>query len=68
MIVKRETEKQVDVRTKAEQYQIWDNNNKFKGSLYINKAKLVWCQGRTQEANGKKIAWEEFISYMESSK
>lgn len=66
MIVKRETEKQVDVKTKAEQYQVWGTNSKFKGSLYINRAKLTWCQGKTQEANGKKITWEDFISYMES--
>lgn len=27
---------------------------------------LTWCKGKTTPANGKKISWDDFITYMES--
>jgi hypothetical protein len=32
------------------------------GDLYLKKTGIVWCVGRTTEAKGKKISWEEFAA------
>lgn len=57
---------ETEVKTAHHRYQIWDNDGELQGSLYINKAKLIWCKGKTKKENGKSITWENFISYMES--
>ena len=57
---------ETEVKTAQQQYQIWDNDSEFKGSLYFNRANLIWCKGRTQRDNGKRISWKDFIKYMES--
>ena len=55
---------EIKIKTDSECYKIWDNQGNFLGSLYINKAKMVWCKGRTRPENGKSIRWEDFIEYM----
>ena len=56
--------KGVEVKTSPERYRIWDNQDNLLGSLYINKTRLVWCEGKTQFSNGTPIEWEDFIQYM----
>ena len=56
--------KGVDIKTSSERYRIWDNQDNLLGSLYINKTRLVWCEGKTQLSNGIRIEWEDFIEYM----
>jgi hypothetical protein len=36
------------------------------GDLIVTKASLIWCKGKTTAARGKKISWNDFISYMDS--
>ena len=56
--------KGVDVKISSERYRIWDNQDNLLGSLYINKTRLVWCEGKTQFNNGIPIEWGEFIENM----
>ena len=55
---------ETEVKTAHHRHQIWDNDGELQGSLYINKAKLIWCKGKTQQKNGKSTSWEDFIKYM----
>ena len=57
---------EAEVKTAHHRYQIWDNDGELRGSLYFNKAKLIWCERKTQKNNGKSVTWEDFIGYMES--
>lgn len=57
---------ETEVKTAHHRYQIWDNDGELQGSLYTNKAKLIWCKGKRKKENGKSINWEEFIKYMDS--
>ena len=61
-------EEQIEVKTAHHRYQIWDNDGELQGSFYINKAKLIWCKGKTQPENGKSTSWEDFIKYMSTLK
>ena len=56
--------KGVDVKTSPERYKVKDSKGVLLGSLYVNQARLVWCNGRTQMSNGMPIEWEDFIQYM----
>ena len=42
------------------------NGGGHRGDLYINKARLEWCEGKTHRGGGRKIKWSDFITYMES--
>lgn len=35
------------------------------GDLIVTRAKLIWCEGRTGRARGKKVTWKQFIAYMQ---
>ena len=59
---------ETEVKTAHHRYQIRDNDGELQGSLYINKAKLIWCKGKTKKEKGKSITWKDFINYMESLK
>ena len=55
---------EIKIKTDSERYKVKDSKGGLLGSLYINKARLVWCKGRTRPENGKSIRWEGFIEYM----
>ena len=56
--------KGADVKRSPERYKIWDSEGVLLGSLYVNQARLVWCNGKTQLSNGIPIEWEDFAQYM----
>ena len=35
----------------------------FLGDLILTKTGLIWCDGKTSRANGKKVSWQEFIAW-----
>jgi len=52
----------MDVKNKGIELEIHEPNNGAKlGNLVVTKANLIWCQGKTQPVNGKKIKWTDFI-------
>ncbi|MBC6403249.1 MAG: hypothetical protein GDA35_06465 [Hyphomonadaceae bacterium] len=56
----------MDVKTKGVGFEIRDNNDAFLGDVYITKTGLIWCKGKTNRKNGKKIPWEDFVSHMDN--
>ena len=58
----------MDIKNSGIELDIYSNDDKHLGDLVVNKTRLVWCKGKTDVANGKKISWEDFIEFMESRK
>lgn len=55
----------MEVKTKGIEFGVWDNNDTFRGDCIVNKTGLIWCQGKTTKAKGKKVSWDEFIQWMD---
>ncbi len=52
----------MDVKNKGIELEIREPNDGVKlGNLVVTKTHLIWCPGKTQLANGKKIKWTEFV-------
>ena len=56
----------MEVKNNGIELDISDNDGAHLGDLYVTKKRLIWCVGKTQRENGKKIKWQDFISYMEN--
>ena len=48
---------ELEVRTPADEHQ---------GDLILTKTHLIWCEGRTRRANGKRVSWKEFTDWMKT--
>lgn len=55
---------QLDIKNNGVELQVYANDDTFLGDCIITKTKLIWCQGKTKRANGKKIIWDDFIKMM----
>jgi hypothetical protein len=54
---------EMDVKNKGIELEIREPNGGAKlGNLVVTKGHLIWCAGKKQLANGKKIKWADFIS------
>lgn len=40
----------------------------FLGDCHVTMTGLVWCNGKTDKKNGKKISWNDFIALMNDPK
>lgn len=58
----------MEIKNTGIEIDISDNDERHLGDLFVTKTQLVWCPGKTQKDNGKKITWQEFIKYMENDK
>jgi hypothetical protein len=56
----------MEIKNTGIELDVYDNDDKHRGDLVVTKTGLTWCKGRTTPANGKKISWEDFITYMEA--
>ena len=56
----------MQVKNNGIEFEVRDNNDDHLGDFYLTKANLIWCNGRTQKKNGKKVSWDEFIQWMNS--
>ena len=55
---------EMEIKNKGIEIDVSDAE-KHLGDLYITKTALIWCKGRTDKKNGKKIEWPKFIEMME---
>ena len=55
---------QMDVKNKGIEFQVYDNDNNFRGDCIVTKASLIWCEGKTPRKNGVTVSWEDFIAWM----
>jgi hypothetical protein len=52
----------MDVKTNGVEFGIREPNGGDRlGDLFITKAHLIWCKGKTQRAQGIKIKWTDFV-------
>ncbi len=42
---------------------VYSNADEYLGKLFVGKAKIVWCDGRTRKENGKETGWEALIEH-----
>ena len=52
----------MDLANDGIQLAVNDNKDEYLGSLYVGKAHVIWCKGKTQKANGVKKTWADFIT------
>jgi hypothetical protein len=57
----------MDVKTKGIEFDVSDNNDKHLGDLIVNKTGIVWCQGKTTPAKGKRVKWKDFINLLNNA-
>jgi hypothetical protein len=48
---------------KGVEFDINDNQDKFLGSMTVNKSGLVWCRGKTKA----KASWKDLIEWMDNN-
>jgi hypothetical protein len=54
-----------EVGSKGVEFEIkTPDGNDHKGDVFVDKTGLVWCSGRTTKRNGKRITWDDFITFM----
>jgi hypothetical protein len=57
----------MEVKTKGVEFQVRSpNGREHLGDVVVNRTEIVWCKGKTQVANGKKIRWKKLIAMIES--
>ena len=54
------------VKNNGIELEIDDPNGDHRGDLVITKTSLIWCKGKTNPKNGKKVSWNDFIAYMDT--
>jgi len=52
-----------DVKTKGIEFDISDGGHV--GDLIVTKTGLIWCEGKTGRATGRKISWGDLRDYYE---
>ena len=55
----------MEIKNTGVEFEVYDNNNVFRGDCFVTKANLIWCKGKTKRDNGKKISWKKFIAWAE---
>lgn len=56
----------MEIKNKGVELDVYSNAGKHLGDLVVTKTGLTWCKGKTTVANGKKISWDAFITYMDT--
>ena len=56
----------MEIKNKGIELDVYSNDDKHRGDLVVTKTGLTWCKGKTTAANGKKVSWDDFITYMEA--
>ena len=59
---------EMDVKTSGVEFGIREPNGGDRlGDLFITKAHLIWCKGKTQRAQGIKIKWTDFVEMVNAT-
>lgn len=56
----------MDVKTKGIEFEVYGNDDKFKGDCIVTKTGLIWCKGKTGRDKGIKISWDKFMTWAEA--
>ena len=56
----------MEIKNKGVELDVYNTDGSHRGDLVVTKTGLTWCKGKTTPPNGKKISWDDFITYMQS--
>jgi hypothetical protein len=59
---------QMDIKNRGIELEVKDTSGKQVGDLFITRANVIWCPGKTTRANGITVNWQDFIQLMQSAK
>ena len=51
----------MDIKNNGIEFDV--SNNGHIGDLIVTKTGIIWCEGRTQRAQGRKITWQQLRDY-----
>lgn len=51
----------LDVKNNGLEFDVSDGGHV--GDLYVTKTGIIWCEGKTTRANGRKITWKELRQF-----
>lgn len=54
----------MEVKNTGVEFAVRDNDNTYRGKLYVTKSKIIWCNGKTRKSNGIEMSWDDFIDWM----
>lgn len=58
---------EMEVKTSGIEFEVRTANNEDQlGDFIVTKSAIIWCKGKTDRKNGISLAWDKFISLMES--
>jgi len=58
----------IELKNRGMELSVYDTNNKHLGDLFINRANIIWCPGKsTLKSGGISMSWNEFIKDMEKN-
>lgn len=58
----------MEVKNKGVEFDVYGNDDKFRGDLIVTKTGVTWCKGKTARKNGKKVSWDDLIKLLEGVK
>lgn len=61
----KEFDVDMEVKTKGIEFAVADTKGKHQGNLVLTKTSIIWCAGKTQRENGKKLSWKKFMEMMD---
>jgi hypothetical protein len=57
----------MDIKNNGIELDVYSEDGKdHLGDLYVTKAGLIWCHGKTSRKKGVRISWKQFIEWSES--
>lgn len=56
----------MEVKNKGIEFEVRSPDGDHLGDVVLTKSGLVWCKGRTDQKNGVRVNWSDFIQWMES--
>ena len=54
---------EMPIKNNGVEFDVSDNEGHI-GDLYVTKAGLTWCEGKTSREKGHRLTWKEFIALM----
>ena len=57
----------MEIRNKGVEFEVRDTKGVFLGDCIVTRTGLIWCNGKTKRANGKKVNWNNFITWIQSN-
>lgn len=56
---------EMNVKNKGVEFDVYGNDDKFKGDFIVTKTGVTWCKGKTPRKNGVKVSWDDIIRLIE---